>query len=139
MVDYSEPLAPARDARLRARLAQAHIRAGDANGFDAAVATLVQIAVGKDENGKALKVAPRTRVQAAQALLRSAAIIMKAMESDEDLRKGVPPQIVFNIGVPELRTVEVKAVETKPEPLALPPVPPAAPETNGHTNGEAKP
>lgn len=57
--------------RLRVRLARAHLKAADRGAFDAAIATLLRVAMGVDRDGKPIDVSPRTQAVAAAALLRA--------------------------------------------------------------------
>lgn len=70
-MDYQN-LNERREARLRLRLATAHLKAADKGAIEAAVVELVRVMSGVGKDGKPINVSPRTRMRAADALLRHA-------------------------------------------------------------------
>lgn len=85
------------DLRTKLHLARAHARLGE-EGYPEALKALIEIARGTDSKGKKLEgLHPRTQVQAAAALLRSAAAISpKSLEVSGP--SGAPVQI--DLGLP---------------------------------------
>lgn len=70
-MDYQN-LNERREARLRLRLATAHLKVADKGAIEAAVVELVRIMSGTGKDGKPIQVSARTRARAADALLRHA-------------------------------------------------------------------
>lgn len=70
-MDYQN-LNERREARLRLRLATAHLKVAEKGAIEAAVVELVRIMSGTGKDGKPIHVAARTRARAADALLRHA-------------------------------------------------------------------
>lgn len=68
-MDYQN-LNEQREARLRLKLADAHLKAADKGALEAAVIELVNVMRGRGTDGKPIQVSARTRARAADALLR---------------------------------------------------------------------
>ena len=70
-MDYQN-LNERREARLRLRLAKAHLKVADKGALEAAVIELVRIMQGTGKDGRPIHVSARTRARAAHAILQSA-------------------------------------------------------------------
>lgn len=123
-IDYLN-LGHTRQTRLLARVARAHLKAGN---YDEMLDLLTTVALDKQAE-------VRTRVQAALGVIRSADRLATALRQDEALRNALPPAITINIGVPAVRDAmpAPKTVEVQTIPAV--PVPPPALNGNGHANG----
>jgi hypothetical protein len=134
-----------KEARLRYRIARAHLKSGDHEGYERALEELYRLGMGIDEGGKLIPIEPRSRVQALRSYLASAEKVAGVGEPAAlDPALLGPPQVHFHIDVPALKEV-VKAapkpvidVQVVPEIPTLPAPPPAPANGNGHTNGHTK-
>lgn len=123
-IDYLA-LGHVRQTRLLARVAKAHLKAGN---YGQMLELLTNVAL--DDQADI-----RTRTQAALGLIRSADRLATALRSDDTLRGALPQSIVINIGIPEVRQAMPAA---KVVDVQVVPAPPTPPTTNGHTNGNGK-
>lgn len=90
--DDSSPI-----VRAKRKMAEAHLKVAEGEAYQAALTVLVQVMMGKDAAGNPIKSSARDRVQAAKALLRSAA---ETFEAHKDAPEA--PSVNITIGVPEI-------------------------------------
>ena len=83
--------------RAKRKMAEAHLKVAEGEGYQAALIVLLQIATGKDSQGQPIKSSPRDKTQAAKALLKSAA---ETFAAHADAPQA--PSVNISISVPEV-------------------------------------